>query len=267
MNSDNMTARVADGTGVSHVRQRLTQTSPKAWGRIAGACYLAIFVAGEIYSVLVPNLGLLNTIDAATLDHIVSHQTAFWAGYPFFLLVVAFRLILMLLFYELFKPVNKSIALLAVYFNIVATTMQAVMAITLLAPLVLLGGAHSLTALTPDQVHALALAAMQLYNPIYYIALAFFGCYDLLIGYLAFKSTFLPRPIGVLMGIAGLGWLTFFIPPMATHLLPYNLAAGLLGEGSMILWLLVKSVDAQKWQELSGKASEPDCRVKGEAAV
>ncbi len=111
MNADKMTARVADGTGASHVRQWMTQTSPKASGRIAGACYLAIFVAGEIFSVLVPNLGLLNTIDAATLDHIVSHQSAFWVGYPFFLLVVAFRLILMLLFYELFKPVNKRIAL------------------------------------------------------------------------------------------------------------------------------------------------------------
>lgn len=266
MNADRMTARVADGTGDAHVRGRMTKTSPKALGRIAGTCYLAIFVAGEIFSLLVPNLGLLNTIDAATLDHIVSHQTAFWAGYPFFLLVVALRLILMLLFYELFKPVNKSIALLAVYFNIVATTIQAVMAITLLAPFVLLGGAHSLTAFTPDQVHTLALAALQLYNPIYYIALAFFGCYDLLLGYLAFKSTFLPRPIGVLMGIAGLGWLTFFIPPIATHLLPYNLAAGLLGEGSMILWLLVKNVNAQKWQEQESRASEPDRRVKGAAA-
>lgn len=235
--------------------KQITQTSPKAWGRIAGACYLGIFVAGEIYSLLVPNLGLFNTIDAATLDHIVSHQTAFWAGYPFFLLVVAFRLILMLLFYELFKPVNKSINLLAVYFNIVATTMQAAMAVTLLAPLVLLGGLHSLTALPAEQAHALALAALQLYNPIYYIALAFFGCYDLLLGYLAFQSTFLPRPIGVLMGIAGLGWLTFFIPPIATQLLPYNLAAGLIGEGSIILWLLVKSVNAQKWQEQESRAS------------
>jgi len=117
----------------------MTTTSPRAKGRIAGACYLAIFVAGEIYSVLVPNIGLLNNIDAATIDYIVSHQTAFWAGYPFFLLVVVFRLILMLLFYELFKPVNKSLSLLAVYFNIVATTMQAVMAISLLASLVLLG--------------------------------------------------------------------------------------------------------------------------------
>lgn len=235
--------------------KQITKTSLRAQGRIAGACYLAIFVAGEIYSVLVPNIGLLNNIDAATIDHIVSHQTAFWAGYPFFLLVVAFRLILMLLFYELFKPVNKRLSLLAVYFNIVATTMQAIMAISLLVPLVLLSGGHDLTAFTPDQLHTLALAAMKLYNPIYTIALAYFGCYDLLIGYLTFKSTFLPRPIGVLMGIAGLGWLTFFIPPIATQLLPYNLAAGLIGEGSIILWLLVKSVNAQKWQEQESRAS------------
>jgi len=124
-----------------------------------------------------------------------------------------------------------------------------------------------LTALTPDQLHALALVAIKLYNPIYAIALAFFGCYDLLIGYLTFKSTFLPRPIGVLMGIAGLGWLTFFIPPIAAYLLPYNLIAGLIGEGSLILLLLVKSVNAQKWQEQICTAGEPDSRVPRRAAV
>src|SRR6266566_10153627 len=150
------------------IMKQMTKTSPRTTGRIAGACYLAIFVAGEISSVLVPNIGLLDNNDAATINHIVLHQSAFWAGYPFFLLVVVFRLILMLLFYELFKPVNKSLSLLAVYFNIVATTMQAVMAISLLAPLVLLSGGHDLTAFTPDQLQALALAAMKLYNPIYY---------------------------------------------------------------------------------------------------
>src|SRR5436309_881788 len=110
--------------------------------------------------VLVPSTGLLNNNDAAAVDYIVSHQTAFWAGYPFFLLVVVSRLIIMLLFYELFKPVNKSISLLAVYFNI-ATTMQAVMGIFLLTPLILLGGEHYLTAFTPDQLHALAIVAMK----------------------------------------------------------------------------------------------------------
>ena len=248
--------------------KQITKTSPRAKGRITGACYLAIFVAGVIYMVLVPSTGLLNNNAAAAIDYIVSHQTAFWAGYPFFLLVVAFRLILMLLFYELFKPVNQSISLLAVYFNIVATTMQAVMCIFLLTPLILLGGEHYLTTFTTDQLHTLALLAMQLYHLCYIIALAFFGCYDLLIGYLAFKSTFLPRPIGVLMGITGLGWLTFFIPPIAAYLLPYNaIIAGIVGEGAMILWLLVMGVNSERWNEQARKVSEPDRRVLERAAV
>ena len=90
----------------------------------------------------------------------------------------------------------------------------------------------------------------------------------LLIGYLAFKSTFLPRPIGVLMGITGLGWLTFFIPPIAAYLLPYNaILAGLVGEGAMILWLLVMGVNSQRWNEQVSKASEPDQSMLERAAV
>lgn len=248
--------------------KQMTTTSPRAKGRITGACYLAIFVAGYIFMTLIPSTGLLNNNDAAAIGYIVSHQTAFWAGYPFLLLVVVFRLIVMLLFYELFKPVNKRINLLAIYFNIAATTMQAVTGIFLLTPIILLGGEHSLTAFTPEQLHALALVAMQLYHRCYTIALALFGCYDLLLGYLAYKSTFLPRPIGVLMIITGLGWLTFFIPPIAASLLPYSaIIAGIVGEGAMILWLLVMGVNSQRWNERASKASEPDRRVPGRAAV
>ena len=135
-------------------------------------------------------------------------------------------------------------------------------------PLILLGGEHYLTAFTPEQLHVLALVAMKVYHLCYIIALAFFGCYDLLIGYLAFKSTFIPRPIGVLMVITGLGWLTFFIPPIAASLLPYNaIIAGIVGEGAMVLWLLVMGVYSERWNERASKASEPDQRVPGRAAV
>jgi hypothetical protein len=79
----------------------------------------------ELYLLLIPNNGLFNNNDAATVAYIVSHPTAFWAGYVFFLLSAGFRLIQMLLFYELFQPVNTRLALLAVYFNSVATTLQA----------------------------------------------------------------------------------------------------------------------------------------------
>jgi Domain of unknown function (DUF4386) len=79
--------------------------------------------------------------------------------------------------------------------------------------------------------------------------LVFFGFYCLLIGYLIFGSTFLPRILGVLMAFAGLGWLTFLSPPLANHLSPYIFAPGLLGEGALTLWLLAKGVNAERWQE------------------
>jgi hypothetical protein len=79
--------------------------------------------------------------------------------------------------------------------------------------------------------------------------LVFFGCYCLLIGYLIFRSTFLPRILGALMAFGGLGWLTFLSPPIASHLSPYNMFPGVLGEGALTLWLLVVGVNVAKWKE------------------
>jgi len=81
------------------------------------------------------------------------------------------------------------------------------------------------------------------------IGLVFFGFYCLLIGYLIFTSTFLPRILGALMVVAGLGWLTFLSPPLAKSLSPYVLAPGIVGEGLLTVWLLVKGVNVQRWNE------------------
>ena len=83
----------------------------------------------------------------------------------------------------------------------------------------------------------------------YGIGLVFFGCYCLLIGYLVFRSTFLPRALGVLMVFAGLGWLIFLWPPLANSLFPYVLAPGMLGEGALTLWLLAMGVNEHRWKE------------------
>lgn len=80
------------------------------------------------------------------------------------------------------------------------------------------------------------------------------GFYCLLIGYLIFKSAFLPRILGALMAFAGLGWLTYLAPPLASYLSPYNLALGMLGQGSVMLWLLVRGVSVQRWQEQASAA-------------
>ena len=144
---------------------------------------------------------------------IVHGRLGFAAG----LIAGACYLAVTLLFYYMFQPVNGSLSLLAALFSLVGCA---------IGPLSLF--VHAASHISP---------------------LVFFGFYCLLIGYLIFSSTFLPRILGVLMAFAGLGWLTFLSPPLADHLSPYNLAPGLVGEGALTLWLLVMGVNAPKWEE------------------
>jgi hypothetical protein len=122
-----------------------------------------------------------------------------------------------LLLYEIFKPVNRSLSLLAAFSGLVGLSFEALR-------------------WQPWGVN---------------VAIVFSGFYCLLIGYLIFRSTFLPRILGALMAFAGLGWLTYLSERLANNLSPYNLASGLLGEGLVMLWLLVIGLNAQKWNELA----------------
>jgi hypothetical protein len=105
-----------------------------------------------------------------------------------------------LLFYDIFRPVSRNLSLLAALVSLVGCVTGAV------SPRI---------------------------NP-----LVFFGFYCLLIGYLIFRSSFLPRMLGVLMAFGGLAWLTFLSRTLAHDIYPYNLAPGLFGEGALTLWLL-----------------------------
>ena len=87
------------------------------------------------------------------------------------------------------------------------------------------------------------------------IAIVFFGFFCMLTGYLIFKSTFLPRIIGVLMVIAGLGWSTCLSPPFGAKYFSY-IVAGSIGEGLLTLWLIVFGVNAQRWKEQASAAGE-----------
>jgi hypothetical protein len=96
------------------------------------------------------------------------------------------------------------------------------------------------------QLQALALMSLNLNAPVGSITLVFAGLFQLLIGYLIFRSTFLPRILGVMIALAGLGWLIFLSPPLANSLLTYLEVFGFLGEVPLVLWLLVIGVNAQR---------------------
>jgi hypothetical protein len=80
-------------------------------------------------------------------------------------------------------------------------------------------------------------------------SLVFFGVYCLLLAYLIYKSTFLPRFLAVLLIFAGVNWLTFLSPQLAKQMYPYNLIPGLIGEGALTVWPLVVGVNATRWRE------------------
>ncbi|HKW34817.1 MAG TPA: DUF4386 domain-containing protein [Candidatus Acidoferrum sp.] len=132
-----------------------------------------------------------------------------------------------LLFYGLFKPVDASLSLIAAVFSFAGCAL----------------GVLSVLHLLPSYISGV--------NP-----LVFFGVYCLLVGYLIFQSTFLPRILGVLMAFGGLGWLTFVSPELADYLSPYNLAPGILGEGALTVWLLAAGVNVQRWHERARAAGE-----------
>jgi hypothetical protein len=98
---------------------------------------------------------------------------------------------------------------------------------------------------------------LELYGQAVSICFVFFGVYCLLIGYLIFKSIFLPRILGMMMAVAGLGWLTFLSPPLANYLSPYVLVLGFLAELGLMLWLLVKGVNVPRWKEQASVPRKP----------
>jgi hypothetical protein len=173
-----------------------TGLSPRGRARIAGAFYALSFISGVAAFALGdrPPLG-----DAVNL------------------LASATYVVVTVLFYSIFKPVNQPLSLLAAGFSLLGCALGVM-----------------------RQFH---------FDPLHVNNLAFFGCYCLLIGYLIIRSTFLPSWLGVLMMIGGLGWLTFAWPALSRRLAPFNMLPGVIAEGVLTVWLLVVGLNAQRWEE------------------
>ena len=108
---------------------------------------------------------------------------------------------------------------------------------------------HDLGVFSADQIQALSLLFLTVNDRAAGMGLAFFGFCDVLNGWLIFRSTFLPRWLGALSIICGLGWTTFASPTLGYHLFNYLAVLGLLGSVAMIGWLLVKGVNEERWKE------------------
>ncbi len=231
-----------------------TSASVQASARIAGGLYLLNIIGGFFAIGYVSAVLVVGGDPAATMHNIQANELLYRMGLVAHLLILVTNPFLALIFYDLFKVVNRRLALLVVFFALVGTSVEAATLLNDFTPLLFLRGGYYASVFTAEQLQALAYMPLSLQTFSYNIFVVFFGCYGLLIGYLIFRATFLPRAVGVLMAIGGLSYLinsfaTFLAPEFASHLFPYIQLPSLLGEGSLCLWLLIRGVNVEWWQE------------------
>ncbi|MDE3136299.1 MAG: DUF4386 domain-containing protein [Acidobacteriota bacterium] len=235
--------------------ERIAESSPRFKARITGVFYLLTMLTG-IFAQGFVSEKLVKWSDAgATATNILTHKSLFQLGFTVYLIEMACQIIFTALFYELLKPVSRSISLVAAFLGLAGCTIKTVSRLFYIAPLFVLGGAHYLSVFTAEQLQALSLLFLKVNDQGAAVALAFFGFYALLTGYLIVRSTFLPRILGVWSMLAGLGWMTFLYPPLGYRLFLYLAVFGFLGAAALIFWLLVFGVNEQRWKEQAGAAA------------
>jgi hypothetical protein len=235
---------------------RTIKTSPLGIARVAGILYLIQAILG-IFSLLYVSSSLIVSGDVpATTHNIMASESLFRLGIVSNILVPTVGILYVLFLYKLLKPVSKDIAVLMVVLALLGVPIGVFNEFTQLGVLQLLSGADYLTVFTTAQLQALAYLFVRLHSYGISIAFIFSGLWLLPLGYLVFKSGFLPRILGILLIIGGFGYL---IDVFAGFLFPVsNLSIGLftgLAEIFFLLWLLIKGVNVEQWKKCAAASA------------
>jgi Domain of unknown function (DUF4386) len=229
--------------------QAHSEVSVQRYARLAGVLLLLTIVAGFFGELYVPSHLLVAGDGAATAKNLATSRPLFNAGFASYLIEAVCDILLSWIMYVLLRPVHKDIALLAAFLGLVSTSLFAVAEVFFFAPPLLLNAGSSMTAFSTDQVNALMLLSFRLYGRVSGMYMLFYGMAVLIRGYLIVRSRYLPKLIGVLMCVAGGGFIIrniLFVlsPAYASDLL---LAPMFLATLSITAWLLVKGIDIDGW--------------------
>ena len=235
-----MSARTAQGQVVSG----------QTYARIAGVLFLLSFVAGGFGEAYVPSRLIVSADPAATAANFQAHVMLFRLSFAAYLIEAVCDVGLSLIFYVLLAPVRKDVSLLAAFFGLVGTAVYAATELFYFAASIILGGADYLKSFSPAQLNTVALLSLKLFAYGGGLFLVFYGIATVLRGYLIFRSGYLPRLVGILLMLGGVG---FILRDFALLLAPSFPSSGLLllivpGGLSLGIWLLVRGVDAPKWE-------------------
>ena len=233
---------------------KIREASPRFQARMAGV--FAWIGTTEGFAIWVRSRLVVDGDAATTAHNILAHERLYrWAIVGDVVSYVAF-IIYTLLLYDLFRPVSRRLSLLAAVSNVVGAAIQLSIVVFLLAPLLVLEGARSPSAVNVAESQALMF--LNSYDYGYAISMVPSGFWNILTGYLIFRSTFLPRILGVLLAISGFyyqvnNFAQFLYPAIAARLEPYVFVIG-MAELLLALWLVVMGVNEQRWKEQASAA-------------
>ena len=226
---------------------RTVETSPQITARLAGFLYLLVVPFG-IFGLYVSSTLIVSGDPAATASNIMASERLFRLGIVSDMLAAIAMLLVVLVLYPLLKPVNRNLALFMVAFLLVGVPISLLNKVNQFAFLQLLSGADYITDFTTEQLQTLAFVFLRLHSRGANIAFIFWGLWLLPLGYLVFKSGFLPKILGVLLMISCFGYLVNSFAIFLGY--PVNIGlVSAVGELSFIVWLLIKGVNVEQWKK------------------
>lgn len=233
----------------------ISETSPSTRGRILAGLYLSVIVCGIIAQAVIAD-GLVAPDDAVkTAANILANKSLYRLAYTIFMVEMVAQVVVSAIFYDLLKPVNRSLARISAIIGITGAGIKAFARLFYYAPLILLSGAPYLSAVEPAHLATLSLASVKINNQGAAIAIIFFGFETLLRGWLIYRSEFLPRFLGVLSMVGGLGWLTYLWPPLGSQAFTGVALFAIAGVIATSGWLFIRGVDDAKWRERAALAA------------
>jgi len=224
-------------------------SSPRALARFIGLFQLIIIVGGVVAQGVISNRLIVFSSAATTATNILANRPLFQLGFTIFLIEMAANVATTTLFYVLLRPVNKSVAVLSTGWGLTGCVIKTFARAFYIVPLFVLSGTGALSAFSTEQLQSVALVLLRVNAQGANLALPFFGLEWVLRGYLITRSTYLPRWLGVLSFISGLGWLAYFYPPLGSRLFLVLALIALAHSAVLIFWLLVYGVNEERWKE------------------
>lgn len=230
------------------------ENSPQTFARIGGILYILIIALGLFYELIVKDKIMVSGNASATMANLKSMEFLWRLGIVAELMSSMIGFCLVFIMYKLTRPVNKDFAMLAAFFNLAACTIQTVYILKRVEVLFPIGTADYLSAFTPEQLGALISLTMKSHAFGFGIALLMFGPYFLLTGYLISHSRYLPKFIGILYIISGLGYLVngfvlILAPQLSGIMFMIIVLPVFIGEMSLALMLTTKGVNEIEWNK------------------